>query len=129
MRLNREQAAEFYGNLAFEMYFPRLIDHMSGGPIVVYVLTKRDCVEEWRRLIGPTNVSYAKQYFPVSLRAIYGEEAGKVSVANAFHGSDTRSAAEREIRFFFPNSIFIYLFILRSMFYNKVVVYSHFTLI
>jgi len=35
-----------------------------------------------------------------SLRAVYGTDDQK----NALHGSDVFSAAEREIRFFFPDS-------------------------
>lgn len=104
LRLSREQAAEFYRDHESELYFPRLVDHMSGGPIAVYVLAKRDCVDEWRRLIGPADVCSAKRCFPVSLRAVYGTESTEAPVANAFHGSDSRAAAKREIRFFFPNS-------------------------
>jgi len=36
-----------------------------------------------------------------SLRAIYGTDDQR----NALHGSDSFSSAEREIRFFFPDSI------------------------
>ncbi|CAH1716183.1 unnamed protein product [Aphis gossypii] len=104
LRLSRDQAAEFYDEHALAPYFAKLIDHMSEVPIVVYVLSKRNCVEEWLRLIGPENVSRAKRLFPVSLRAIYGTELGPDPVANAFHGSDSPAAAEREIKFFFPNS-------------------------
>jgi nucleoside-diphosphate kinase len=104
LRLSRDQAAEFYEEQALAPYFTKLVDHMSGAPIVVYVLSKRNCVEEWLRLIGPANVSRAKRLFPVSLRAIYGTEQGPDPVANAFHGSGSPAEAEREIKFFFPNS-------------------------
>jgi len=104
LRLSRDQAAEFYAEHALAPYFTRLVDHMSGDPIVVYVLSKRNCVEEWQRLIGPADVPRAKRLFPVSLRAIYGAEKGPDPVANAFHGSDSPAAAEREIKYFFPNS-------------------------
>lgn len=111
LRLTREQAAEFYNEHSLKLYFHRLIEHMSSGPVVVYVLTKKNCVDEWQRLIGPADVSFAKQYFPVSLRAVYGTEPGTDPVANAFHGSDSPDAAKREIQFFFPNSMLImYLF-------------------
>ncbi|XP_003245033.1 probable nucleoside diphosphate kinase 5 [Acyrthosiphon pisum] len=103
LRLSRDQAAEFYAEHALATYFTRLVDHMSGDPIVVYVLSKRNCVEEWQRLIGPADVPRAKRLFPVSLRAIYGVEKGPDPVANAFHGSDSPAAAEREIKYFFPN--------------------------
>jgi len=106
LRLTREQAAEFYDKHSAEMYFTGLIDHMSSGPIVVYVLTKKNCIEEWQRLIGPADVGCAKRYYPVSLRAIYGTETSPmVPVRNAFHGSHSPSEAKREIRFFFPNGM------------------------
>ena len=38
-----------------------------------------------------------------SLRAVYGTDDQK----NALHGSDVFSAAEREIRFFFPDSKYL----------------------
>lgn len=116
LRLSRDQAAEFYDEHALAPYFPKLVDHMSEVPIVVYVLSKRNCVEEWLRLIGPANVSHAKRLFPVSLRAIYGTELGPDPVANAFHGSDSPATAEREIKFFFPNSTR-----LRTKFYNIII--------
>jgi len=103
LRLSRDQATEFYEEHALAPYFTRLVGHMSGGPVVVYVLSKRNCVEDWLRLIGPEDVSLARRLFPVSLRAIYGTEPGLDPVANAFHGSDSAAAAEREIQFFFPN--------------------------
>ena len=40
-------------------------------------------------------------FFVFSLRAIYGTDDQR----NALHGSDSFSSSEREIRFFFPDSI------------------------
>ena len=40
-------------------------------------------------------------FFIFSLRAIYGTDDQR----NALHGSDSFSSSEREIRFFFPDSI------------------------
>lgn len=77
---------------------------MASGPVVAYVLAKRDGVAEWRRLIGPADVSVAKTDFPSSLRAIYGTRSAAGPVANAFHGSHCPAAARLEIRFFFPDS-------------------------
>jgi len=109
LRLTREQAAELYSEHATQLYFARLTEHMSSGPVVVYALAKKNCVDEWRRLIGPADVSFARRYFPVSLRAVYGTELGTAPVANAFHGSDSPAAAKREIRFFFPDSTCAFL--------------------
>lgn len=106
LHLTEEQTAEFYREHELELYFPRLVDHMSSGPIAVYVLEKTNCVREWQQLIGPANVRDAKKHFPLSFRALYGTEMSSAPVANAFHGSDSPTAAKREIRFFFPNGEF-----------------------
>jgi nucleoside diphosphate kinase len=48
-------------------------------------LVKDNAVEEWRKLIGPTNTEVAKRDAPNSLRAIFGTDGTK----NAVHGSDS----------------------------------------
>jgi len=53
--------AEFYEDHDQAPYFSRLVDHMSGGPVVVYVLCKRNYIEKWQKLIGPADVSRAKR--------------------------------------------------------------------
>ncbi|VVC35976.1 Nucleoside diphosphate kinase-like domain,Nucleoside diphosphate kinase,Dpy-30 [Cinara cedri] len=104
LRLTRELVAEFYREHALELYFPRLVDHMSGKPVAVYILSKKNCVDEWRRLIGPADVRLARRDFPVSLRAIFSTKHATDCVANVLHGSDSLEAAKREISFFFPSS-------------------------
>jgi len=48
-------------------------------------------IEEWRELIGPTNVEEAKEKAPESLRAQYGTK----EMFNALHGSDSHEASIR----------------------------------
>ncbi|XP_050439078.1 nucleoside diphosphate kinase homolog 5-like [Adelges cooleyi] len=102
--LKKEEAAHFYRSHKFELYYSNLVEHMTSGPIIVYVLMKSDCIADWKRCIGPADVAYAKQYEPFTLRAIYGKDSGNWSVTNGFHGSSSRRAAEKEILFFFPYS-------------------------
>ncbi|XP_050531325.1 nucleoside diphosphate kinase-like [Daktulosphaira vitifoliae] len=104
LHLRKEETSDFYREHTSELYFTNLVEYISSGPIVVYVLMKKNCIDEWKRLIGPTNVKYAKKNFPFTLRAKYGIESGNFPVKNGFHGSSNRHAAQNEILFFFPNS-------------------------
>lgn len=70
----------------------------TSDDIIVLVLAKPDAIAEWRELLGPTDASRARQEAPHSLRARYGTD----QTQNALHGSDSYLAAEREIRFMFP---------------------------
>ena len=49
-------------------------------------------------MLGPTNTEIAKEKNPNCLRARFGTDG----TANAGHGSDSISSAQREIKFFFP---------------------------
>lgn len=101
VHMTPEQASDFYAEHFGKLFFPSLVAYMSSGPVMVMVLSKHAAISYWRELIGPTNALKARQTHPDCLRAIYGTDDQR----NALHGSDSYSSAEREIRFFFPNSI------------------------
>ncbi|EZA53261.1 Nucleoside diphosphate kinase-like protein [Ooceraea biroi] len=103
LQLTPEQVSEFYNDHFGELSFPHLVAYMSSGPIIVFVLAKKDAVREWKRLIGPTTVTEARLYFPDSIRARYGRRDD--SSKNAVHGSSNCEQAEKEIHFFFPEFI------------------------
>ena len=46
---------------------------MSAGPVVALVLAKKDAIQEWRKLMGPTNPAEAKETYPDSIRALFGK--------------------------------------------------------
>jgi nucleoside-diphosphate kinase len=56
LQLTPEQVSEFYNDRFGELNFPHLVVYMSSGPVVVFVLAKKDAVTEWKRVIGPTTV-------------------------------------------------------------------------
>lgn len=60
-----------------------------------------DAIGHWRRVLGPTRVSEARQEAPGSLRARFGSPHNDSH--NAAHGSDSVNSAHREIKFFFPD--------------------------
>lgn len=91
-----EQAKAFYGaEHEGREYFPRLIDHMSSGPMVALVLEGENAIKSFRELLGSTDASKASAG---TIRARFGSGGS----ANAAHGSDSPEAAAREIAFFYP---------------------------
>ncbi|KAF5396128.1 Nucleoside-diphosphate kinase [Paragonimus heterotremus] len=101
VQLSPEQASEFYAEHYGKMFFPSLVSYMSSGPVVALVLAKENAIAAWRELIGPTNSIKAKSIAPLSIRALYGTDDQQ----NAVHGSDSFTSAEKEIRFFFPDTV------------------------
>ncbi|EDO39201.1 predicted protein [Nematostella vectensis] len=99
--LTPEQTSDFYAEHYGKMFFPSLVAYMSSGPIMALVLARENAISYWRQLIGPTNTQKARDQAPESLRAIYGTD----STRNALHGSDGTVSADKEIHFFFPDSI------------------------
>ncbi|KAG5445754.1 NME NM23 member 5 [Clonorchis sinensis] len=101
VHLTPEQASEFYAEHYGKMFFPTLVSYMSSGPISVLVLAKENAVMSWQKLIGPANSVKARSLAPTSLRALYGIDDQQ----NALHGSDSIASAEKEIRFFFQDTV------------------------
>lgn len=101
VHLTPEQASDFYAEHYGKLFFASLVAYMSSGPIIALVISRDQAISYWRELIGPTNTIKARQTHPDCLRAIYGTDDQR----NAIHGSETFSQAEREIRFFFPDSV------------------------
>ncbi|CAH8643931.1 unnamed protein product [Heterobilharzia americana] len=101
VHLTPEQVSEFYAEHYGKIFFPTLVAYISSGPIEVLVIAKENAISIWRELIGPQNALKAKAIAPESLRAIYGTDDQQ----NGIHGSDSFTSAEREIRFFFPDTV------------------------
>jgi len=101
VQLTPEQASDFYAEHYGKLFFPSLVAYMSHGPIIAMIIARDQGISYWRELIGPTNTIKARQTHPDCLRALYGTDDQR----NALHGSDSFSSSEREIRFFFPDSI------------------------
>lgn len=95
---NSNSVDEFYAEHKDKDFFPKLKEFMMSGPVLLLVLQAEDGIRQWRKLIGPTNVTKAKLVAPHTLRAIYGDETD--TSKNACHGSDSQDSARREIEFF-----------------------------
>ncbi|MFW5793226.1 MAG: nucleoside-diphosphate kinase [Bacteroidota bacterium] len=94
IQLRIEQAELFYKEHKGKPFYDGLIEFMTSGPIVAAIIEKENAVEEYRKVLGPTDPKKAP---PGTLRHLFGTELP----ANAVHGSDTDEAAEMEANFFF----------------------------
>lgn len=94
IHLTRQIASEFYSEHKGKPFYEPLIEFMSSGPIIVAILEKENAVEEYRKLIGPTDPGQAPAG---TIRNLYGQSVRE----NAVHGSDSDESAQRESNFFF----------------------------
>jgi nucleoside-diphosphate kinase len=94
MRLTVDQAALFYQEHQAKPFYESLVAYTSSGQLFALVLEKKDAVEEWRQLMGPTDPAKAGQ---LTLRKRFAIDIQK----NSVHGADSLATAAREIDFFF----------------------------
>ncbi len=98
--LSKEKAEGFYIEHKDRPFFASLVSFMTSGPVMLMVLEGKDAVNKNREIMGATNPANAA---PNTLRKLY---AASIE-ANAVHGSDSATSAEREIAYFFDkNEIF-----------------------
>ena len=97
MHLSVDQAKGFYAEHDGKPFFDALIEFMTSGPVVVQVLAGDNAIMLNRELMGNTN---PKEADVGTIRADFAESID----ANAVHGSDSPTSAEREINYFFDNT-------------------------
>lgn len=94
MQLSEEKAGGFYAEHKERPFFGDLVGFMTSGPVVVQVLEGENAIALNRELMGATNPAEADAG---TIRADFAETID----ANAVHGSDSATSAEREIAYFF----------------------------
>jgi nucleoside-diphosphate kinase len=97
MQLTQEQAGAFYAVHRERPFFASLTRFMTSGRCMPVVLEKPDAVAALRKAIGATDPAEAEAG---TVRKLYAESKER----NAIHASDSDENAEREARFFFPES-------------------------
>ena len=98
--LSKEKAEGFYIEHKDRPFFGSLVSFMTSSPVLLIVLEGDDAVDKNRKIMGATNPAEAEEG---TLRKLYA----KSIEANACHGSDSTSSAQREISYFFDkNEIF-----------------------
>ncbi|KAJ2857094.1 hypothetical protein GGI22_003607, partial [Coemansia erecta] len=81
--LDRDTAERIYAGMKEFPVFPRVIDFVTGGPVLALVLEGRNAVANWRNIVGPYHPRTARLEARNSLRAKYGQDAQR----NAIHAS------------------------------------------
>jgi nucleoside-diphosphate kinase len=94
LHLTPQQAAGFYAVHEGKFFFPRLLEYMSSGPILVMVLERKDAITQLRELMGATDPAKAEEG---TIRKLYASSIDK----NVIHGSDAPETARTEISYFF----------------------------
>jgi nucleoside-diphosphate kinase len=93
-QLTDRKARGFYFIHKERPFFESLIDFMTSGPVVVFVMEGENAVARWRELMGPTNPKDAPK------GSIRGDMAMGIE-KNSAHGSDSLENASTEINYFF----------------------------
>jgi len=94
LQLDENSAGGFYAEHKGKGFFDDLMEFMTSGPVKVQVLEGENAIARNRELMGATNPEEAA---PGTIRADFANSID----ANAVHGSDSPTSAEREIAYFF----------------------------
>ena len=98
LTVDRALAEEHYAEHAAKPFFGELVDFITSGPTLAFVLEGEGAIATARKTIGATNPADA---CPGSLR-------GQFALAmpdNLVHGSDSPESAKREIALWFPDGL------------------------
>mgnify|MGYP000585224034 FL=1 len=97
LQLDEESAGGFYAEHKERPFYKDLIEFMTSGPVMVTVLEGEGAVMMNRDLMGATNPADAAAG---TIRADFAKSID----ANAVHGSDSTTSAEREVGYFFNDN-------------------------
>jgi nucleoside-diphosphate kinase len=98
LRVDRELAERHYAEHREKPFFGELVEFITSGATLAFVLEGEGAIATARKTIGATNPADA---CPGSLR-------GQFALAmpnNLVHGSDSPESAEREIALWFPDGL------------------------
>jgi len=98
MTVSRELAQQHYAEHAERPFFGELVDFITSGPTLAFVLEGEGAIATCRKTIGATNPADAD---PGSLRGSFALAMPN----NLVHGSDSAESAEREIGIWFPDGL------------------------
>lgn len=98
-RLSKEKTEGFYIEHKDRPFFESLVRFMTSGPILLMALKGENAVLRNREIMGATDPSKAAAG---TLRKDFADSIE----ANAVHGSDSLSSAQRELSYFFDKNEF-----------------------
>lgn len=92
--IERELAERHYGEHAGKPFYNGLVDYITSGPVVTFVLEGPQAIAATRSTIGATRPVEAA---PGTIRGDLALMVGR----NLIHGSDSAESAAREVELFF----------------------------
>ncbi|KAI9485748.1 MAG: hypothetical protein EXX96DRAFT_546323 [Benjaminiella poitrasii] len=95
-----DQAKQFFMDYQKQTYYDKLVGWLSSFTVCAMILEKKNAIQEWKDLMGPTNYKKAKIVKPNSIRALFGKDTSR----NATHGSDSETCAKKEIEYIFGDN-------------------------
>lgn len=98
LRVDRQLAERHYAEHTEKPFFGELVDFITSGSTLAFVLEGEGAIATARRTIGATNPADAD---PGSLRGSFALAMPN----NLVHGSDSPESAEREIALWFPDGL------------------------
>jgi nucleoside-diphosphate kinase len=98
VRADRALGEEHYAEHREKPFFGELVDFITSGPTLAFVLEGEGVIATARTTIGATNPADAE---PGSIRGDYASAMPD----NLVHGSDSPESAAREIALWFPNGL------------------------
>ena len=94
IKLTKDQASSFYEMHKGKPFFENLVDFMTSGPCIPFVVQGENAITSVREMMGSTNPNDA------ACGTIRSDLADSID-SNIIHGSDSKESADREISFFF----------------------------
>ena len=102
VQVDRPHAEKHYAEHSDRPFFGGLIDFLTGGPVIVGIVSGPDAVAVIRKMLGKTNGADAE---PGTIRGDFSNSKQN----NLVHGSDSPESAAREIALWFkPNEVVDY---------------------
>ena len=98
LRVDRQLAERHYAEHTEKPFFGELVEFITSGPTLAFVLEGEGAIATARTTIGATNPADAD---PGSLRGSFALAMPN----NLVHGSDSPESAEREIALWFPDGL------------------------
>lgn len=82
-KLTLSEVEKFYEEHKEKFFYNRLITFMTSGSSHIFILTKVNAIQEWRKLMGPTKIYQTQFTAPDTIRGKFGLS----DTRNATHGS------------------------------------------
>ena len=94
LRLNKEIAERHYAEHKEKPFFKSLIQFITSGPVIAFILEGPSAIQIVRKLVGATNPAESE---PGTIRGDYVIN----TTFNIVHASDSVASSQREIGIFF----------------------------